>query len=180
LLRAIEWQPNHPKANYLLGKIYLNESKPKEAAEAFLRAEQTDPSNPDVLNGAGVAQDMLGLHKLAQRYYLRAQTSGRGDPAVIRTNLGLSYLLSGEPKLAVEQLKPEAKKATAPAATRHNLALAYGMLGKNAEARALVKNEMSEEDRLLALERLKKYIAQEGPAPAAPNTPGGPKGAGAR
>lgn len=181
LEKALVLQPKHPEANYLMGKILIGKDMPKEASEAFLRGLESTPSNFDLLNGAGIAHDMMRQHARAQTYYLRAiGQHPELDLAMARTNLGMSYLLSGEPKKAVEVLKDEAKKPNASAVTRHNLALAYGMLGRNGEAKALVSKEMSEDDRKMALERLKKYITYAPPPQSAPNTPGGPQAAGAK
>jgi len=179
LERALVMQPNDPETNYLLGKLLLNGNQPKAAAELFTNGLKSAPASFDLLNGNGIAHDMLNQHARAQGYYQRAiSLHPELDLGMVRTNLGMSYLLANEPQKAVEQLKPEAKKPHASPVTRHNLALAYGMLGKNGEAKPLVAKEMTEEDRKLALERLKKYIAYEPPAVPAPNIPGGPKAAG--
>lgn len=181
LERALALQPNHPEANYLLGKIFIGEDQPKLAAERFSRGLELAPANFDLLNGNGIAHDMQGLHSRAQTYYLRTIAAHPSlDLAMVRTNLGMSYLLSGEPKRAVEVLKSEAAKPNASAVTRHNLALAYGMLGRNGEAKKLVSQELSEDERTMALERLRKYIAYAPPAAPAANTPGGPKAAGSK
>lgn len=176
LERALVLQPNHPEANYLLGKIHLANNRPKEAAAAFDAGLKSAAASFDLLNGAGIAHDMLREHARAQAYYLRAiSLHPEQELAMVKTNLGMSYLLSSEPKKAVEQLKDEAKKTNASPVTRHNLALAYGMLGRNGDAKPLVAKEMSEDDRKMSLERLRKYIAYEPPAAPKPNTPGGPR-----
>jgi|GEM_PF-1333053 len=173
LEKALLLQPNHAEANYLIGKIYLGSDQPQLAADAFTRGLTSAPASFDLLNGNGIAHDILRLHARAQTYYLRAiSLHPELDLGMIRTNLGMSYLLANAPKKAVEQLKDEAKKTDASPVTRHNLALAYGMLGRNGEAKGLVHKEMTEDDRTMALERLKKYIANESPANPAPNTPG--------
>ncbi len=176
LERALGLQPRQPEVNYLLGKIHLTNNRPKEAAEAFDNGLENAPASFDLLNAAGIAHDMLREHARAQSYYQRAiALHSELDLAMVKTNLGMSYLLSNEPKKAVEQLKDEAKKPNASPVTRHNLALAYGMLGKNGEAKPLVAKEMTEEERKMALERLRRYIAYEPPPTPKPNTPGGPK-----
>jgi hypothetical protein len=82
----------------------------------------------------------------------------------------MSYLLSGQPQKAVDTLKPEAKKPDASSVTRHNLALAYGLLGRTGEAKKLLDGEIDEETRLLSVARLKEYIKarQDGEHPAVP------------
>lgn len=172
---AQQLQPNQPDVNYLLGKVYLGDNKPDLALAAFERGIDSEPANGDLLNGAAIASDMLRLHPKAQSYYQRALTAHAGDPAVIRTNLAMSYLLDNKPKKAVELLQNDAKSPNASPVTKANLALAYGMLGRNAEAKKLVGKEMTESDRMDAVKRLKAYIAQEPREYPLPNIPGGKK-----
>ncbi|MFM9890928.1 MAG: tetratricopeptide repeat protein [Rickettsiales bacterium] len=164
LLKALGLQPNHPELNYRLGKLELAQDNYAQALEAFKRGIVGEPNNIDLLSGAGVASDMLGDHAQAQRYYTRAIAQNPGaDLSGARTNLGMSYLLSEEPKRAVDVLKDEAKKPVASETTRHNLALAYGVLGRNTEAKALVKGELDEETRLLSVARLREYWNDRSP-----------------
>ncbi len=177
LEKAVVWQPNHPQANYLLGKILISENRPAEAEEHFARGLHIAPGNADLLNGSGIANDMLRNHARAQTLYLRAiALTPPAETGVMRTNLAMSYLLDGAPKKAVVQLEAEVKKPGASPVSKHNLALAYGMLGRNTEAKKLLGDEMTEADRQLALERLKRYIATTPAAEPGPVIPGGPKG----
>lgn len=174
LERAAQYQPNHPDVNYKLGKIYLQEDKAEEALAAFNRGLSTQPLNLDLLIGKGIAHDMLRQHTAAQVAYQRAINTNPGQAALVRTNLAMSYLLDNKPDKAAELLKKDAREKNASAVTRHNLALAYGMLGRHTEARALVKGELSEEERQSSLKRLAQYIAQRddsGKAIKAPVTP---------
>lgn len=176
LERARGLQPTEPDVNYQLGKLYLNQDRPAEAAKAFEAGLVGAPNNFDLLNGAGIAHDVLRDHAQAQGYYRQAIAQHPGlDLSLVNTNLGLSYLLTNEPKRAVPLLKAEAAKPGAAPTTRHNLALAYGMLGQNAEARKILGHDMTDDDRKLALERLRAYITHEPPADPKPDTPGGPR-----
>lgn len=164
LVMGLQLQPQHPELNYRLGKLLLADGDAQAALDAFKAGLQSAPGNLDLLSAAGVASDMMSQHVQAQRYYTRAVTQGAGsDLSAIRTNLGMSYLLANEPKRAVEILKDEAKKPGASPTTRQNLALAYGALGRNAEARALLHGEMDEETRTLAVARLKEYWNDRSP-----------------
>ena len=159
LERAVKLQPNDPEANYLLGKILIDQNQPAEAAQRFNAGLVTGPSNPQLLNGAGIAADMLGDHKAAQAHYQDALvTAAAEDKPMLRTNLGMSYLLDNNPKKALDILKAEAHKPGASPVTRQDLALAYGLLGRPVDAKNAVKNEMTEEDRQAALDRLKAYL----------------------
>lgn len=174
LERALVLQPTHPEANYLYGKILIGQNRAADAVKAFEAGLARDPGSFDLLNGAGIAHDMLREHARAQRYYQQAIGLRTGaDRTMARTNLAMSYLLSNQPKLAVDQLQEEVKQPEVPAVTRHNLALAYGMLGRHAEARKILKKDLTEGERTMALDRLRNYIAYGKPPEADPNTPGG-------
>lgn len=172
LTRALTLQPNHALANYLLGKRLLAENRNAEARERFTRGLRTQPSNVDLTVGSAVAEDMLGNHEKAQVIYTRLmRENAKRDLSGLRTNLAMSYLLSGQPQKAVITLKSEARKPEASIVTRHNLALAYGLLGRNAEAKKLLDGEIDEETRLLTVARLKEYIKarEAGERPPVPN-----------
>lgn len=165
LEKALDLQPNHPEANYLLGKLELADGKYDEALAAFQQGLKASPNHLDLLSGAGIASDLMSQHVAARNYYNQALAHNRGaDLSAVRTNLGMSYLLSHEPKLAVTILKDEAAKPGVSPTTRHNLALAYGALGKDNEARALLTNDMSERERTASVERLKRYWVERTPA----------------
>lgn len=171
LERALIFQPNHPLANYLIGKLDLDANRFADARAAFARGLASQPSNTDLATGLAVATDMVGEHEAAQTIYQRVlRENPKASLAGLRTNLAMSYLLSGTPKKAVELLQAEAKKPGASSVTRHNLALAYGLLGRNAEAKKVLNGDIDEETRLLAVARLKEYLKERanGAAPAVP------------
>ena len=159
LKAAIKLQPNQPLANYLLGKAYLDENRYDEALSAFKRGRNTRPDDIDLGTGEAIASDMLGKHADAQRLYARImQQNPQAELTTIRTNLAMSYLLTGDAKRAVSLLKDEVKKPNASPVARHNLALAYGLLGRNTEAKEVLNGDIDEETRQLALARLKEYL----------------------
>ena len=158
LLRALALQPYHPIANYRLGKLHMDGNRYAEALAAFRKGREKNPENVDLSIGEAVTQDMLGQHAHAQTIYEHIiATHPSADLASLRTNLGMSYLLGGDAKKAAATLAQGVKPADMSQVTRHNLALAYGVLGRTAEAKALLKGEMDEETRLLAIARLKEY-----------------------
>jgi Flp pilus assembly protein TadD len=160
LERGLSLQPNNPGLNYLYGKLELNAGNNEAALAAFNKGLATAPNDLDLNTGAGIANDMLGNHRVAQSIYTRAINVNKGRPlSAIRSNLAMSYLLSGEPKRALPLLTAEAKNPKASIVTRHNLALAYGMLGQPANAREALQGQSDEETRVATLARLKEYLA---------------------
>ncbi len=173
LTKALELQPKHPLANYMLGKIHLEANRYSEALETFRRGRIVYPDDVDLAMGEAVTQDMMGNHVAAQIIYQRIITNNpKASLANVRTNLAMSYLLSGAPQKAVDLLKADVKKSDSSQVARHNLALAYGMLGKHSEAKKLLNGEIDEETRQLTLARMKEYLQQpKGDMSAAPIKP---------
>lgn len=172
LAQALQLQPNHPLANYMIGKLHLEANQYARALEAFQRGRTTHPGDVDLAIGEAVTQDMMGRHAEAQRIYQRVMADNpNAKLGNVRTNLGMSYLLSGDAKKAVETLKIEAKKPDSSQVARHNLALAYGLLGRHADAKAMLNGELDEETRLLAIARMKEYLRERADDTAAPIRP---------
>lgn len=162
LKKAAEFQPGHVELNRLRGKIALHDDRPAEALEYFSAGLKSDQANLDLLTGAGIANDMMHRHDAGQVLYLRALSLHPNDDlAAVRSNLAMSYLLDDQAQKAVDLLKAEVKKPNAPAVMKHNLALAYGVLGRHVQARTLLGTEVSEEERLQSLKRLADHIAAD-------------------
>lgn len=162
LNKALEFQPNDAETNRMLGKIALNDNRPSEALARFNTGLKVDPTNPDMLSGAGIANDLMHKHSAAQVIYLRALSLRPSeDMSLVKNNLAMSYLLDNKAQKAADLLKKEVTKPNPPAAMRHNLALAYGVLGKHVQAKTLLNGEISEEERQQSLKRLAEHIAQD-------------------
>ncbi|MEJ0010826.1 MAG: tetratricopeptide repeat protein [Alphaproteobacteria bacterium] len=171
--KAAQLQPNNPVVDHMLGKIAIAQDRPADALGDFNRGLVSTPGDLDLLNGAGVASDVLHRHRAAQLFYQRALAL---HPAIAqpttKTNLAMSYILDGQSKAAIALLKDEAKKPAATPQLRDNLALAYGLEGRTVEARKLTAGHMTEDERLASLARVHAYIAAEqAPAPRQPIGP---------
>ncbi len=161
LERANALQPEQPRVAYLLGKMYLTENRISEALKIFNTSIAKYPADLELLTATAIAHDMIPEHAKAQALYLRAQAlNPKEDLSVLRTNLAMSYILTGKSQQAVDLLKADAAKPNASPVTRHNLALAYGVLGRDKDAVALLKDELSEAERKANVQRIKDYIAQ--------------------
>ena len=169
LERAARFQPGNAEVNRLLGKLAIGEGKPEAAIDYFTRGLQTAPTSMDLLTGAGVANDMLRRHEAAQSLYKRAlEFNPKADLGSVRINMAMSYLLSNQPKKAVEILKREAQKKNASPVARHNLALAYGLLGQHTKAKAILKGDLNEDQRQESIARIKRMIEAEVNVPTPP------------
>ncbi len=161
LERASALQPQHPKVAYMLGKIYLTEGKVDQAIATFNKSLELYPTDLDLLTAAGIAYDMKPQHATAQGLYQRAMSMNpKSDLTMLRTNLAMSYILTGKSAVAVDMLKADAAKPNASDVTRQNLALAYDMLGKAKEADTVLKpGELSAAERAANVKRIQEYVA---------------------
>ncbi len=109
--KAAQLQPNNPQVAHLLGKILIGQNQPGEALAAYNRGLVAAPNDLDLLNGAGVASDMLHRHRAAQVYYQRALAAwpATAQPTT-KTNYAMSLILDGQSKAAIALLKDEVKK----------------------------------------------------------------------
>lgn len=163
---AAEWQPGHPEVNYLLGKAYLQQGKPEQALVVLERGMKANPDNADLKSGAAIAYDSLGKHKVAQELHrISINLAPARDRSAYTSNLAMSYLLDNQPKQAVQLLEPEMSKPGVSQVLRHNLALAYGLLGRDAEAQKLVNGDLSEDARKANLAEIRAYIAKHAKEP---------------
>ena len=168
--KALEWQPNNPGINYLAGKIALSKGNPAAALTAFTNGLSSAPNDLDLINGAGISNDMLGKHAAAQALYKPALTRTTGPSATpLRTNLAMSYLMSGNAKAALPLLQKEAKTPEASPVIHHNLALAYGLLGNEAMAKRSMGLYGDETTRIATLAKLKAYLADTSPTKTPPS-----------
>lgn len=96
------------------------------------------PDDRDVVMAQGMVDDMRGNHALAERAYRKVLSMAPDDQAAAN-NLGLALMADGDPAGALAVLAPLAKDPpSAMPVLRHNLAMAYGFLGRDGEARALL------------------------------------------
>ncbi|MFZ4541159.1 MAG: tetratricopeptide repeat protein [Rickettsiales bacterium] len=159
LERALALQPDNATVNYMMGKVHMDANRYNAALDSFERGLKQRPNDLDINLGKAVSNDMLAQHSAAQLVYARTMNMNpNANLTSLRTNYAMSMMLSGNPIKAIELLQPEVKKPDVPTVTRHNLALAYGMLGRHAEAKKLLNGEIDEETRTLAIARMKEYL----------------------
>ncbi len=111
----------------------LSQGDSERARLELEEAITLDPgaATPRVL--LGVILDRLDEHEAAQEMYLAARAL-RPDDWVIFNNLGVSYLLSGDPESAVDALEKGLNLGPEDEAMRNNLGLALGLTGRPDEA----------------------------------------------
>ena len=113
----------HPGNKALLagyGRALADNGSFQQAFDVLSRAHS--PDNPDwrILSVQGTTLDQLGRHDEARRYYASALKIMPDEPSVL-SNLGLSYVLSGDLPKAEEVLRKAYGDTRADARVRQNL-----------------------------------------------------------
>lgn len=125
-------EPDNAEARYGLGKTYVALEQYKLAREQLELALQIG-SDPRIYNTLGVVHDQLGDHAEAQVVYRRGLGSD-SDNVPLRTNLGLSMVLSGQHAPGLHMLREVSALPDAGPDTRQVLAFAYAIAGDMAAA----------------------------------------------
>ncbi len=139
--RARVVDPANIEAQRSLGYALMGMEQPRQALEAFNAALKMAPRDVRSWNGRGVALDTIGERRAAQEAY---RTGMMVDPNDIqlRNNLGLSLALGGDPAEAIVVLEGLTRSAGASAVNRQNLALAYGLAGRDRDAAAISRLDL--------------------------------------
>jgi Flp pilus assembly protein TadD len=167
----------HPGDKALLagyGRALADNANFQQAFDVLSRAHT--PENPDwrILSAQGAVLDQLGRAEEARQYYASALKISPDEPSVL-SNLGLSYVLSKDLRMAEETLRRAYGHANADPRVRQNLALVVGLRGHVAEAESIMKAnrpageaaaDIANLRRLLALKANARMEADNPPAAA--------------
>jgi len=167
--QAIGMVPSSAEALRGLGLCQIAVDQPDEALNNFNRVLELDTADARAWNGRGVALDMMGRHVEAQQSY-RSGLATSPDDVALRNNLGLSLAISGDYEAAIAVLEPITRVGGAAARSRQNLALAYGLAGRPADAAKVGQIDLDPEqvrNNLSYYEAIRASIARPEPERAA-------------
>lgn len=125
-----------------IGNKLTGSGKYTEAADAFEKALEIDPSNAEALNRLGVANMKQKKYKEAIGLFKKALALG-SKTAWIYSNLGLAYIEAGMYKEAIDPLEQAVSIMPDLEAAHYNLGIAYKKLDMRKEAVASFKNAIS-------------------------------------
>jgi Flp pilus assembly protein TadD len=142
------------------GRALADNGNFQAAFDTLTRAHS--PDNPDwrILSVQGTALDQLGRHDEARAYYMSALKIMPGEPSVL-SNLGLSYVLSGDLPKAEETLRQAYGDSRADARVRQNLGLVVGLQGRFAEAETIVRADLPPDEAADNVAYLKQMLSRK-------------------
>jgi Flp pilus assembly protein TadD len=153
----------HPGDRELLGafgRALAEAGDLNQALDVLGRAHT--PDNPDwrVLNAQGAVLDQMGRHAEAQKIYDSALKIVPDEPSVL-SNLGLSYALMKNLKLAETTLRRAVAQPNVSPKARQNLALVVGLQGRFAEAESIARADLPQDEAAANVRYLRQMIAQQ-------------------
>ncbi len=134
--------PGQLDAELGLARIAVRQRQFAGAISRYQAILQRMPDSLPATAGLGVAYDLQGSHTLAQATYRQA-LPGHPDELGPRNDLGLSLILSLDLRQAIAELLKIVDNPAAPVQARHNLALAYGLLGNQSAAERALAGELA-------------------------------------
>jgi len=143
-----------------LGKAQAAAGQLEKALGTIARAQTPDRPDWKLYSAEGAVLDQLGRSADARGRYRMALDIQPGEPSVL-SNLGMSYVLSGDLKTAETYLNQASQQPTADSRVRQNLALVVGLQGRFQEAEQIASRELDPQQAAANLEYLRGMLAQQ-------------------
>lgn len=138
--RAVTLNPRNAEARAGYGRALVQSARPKDALTLFDQAVRLGMDETRIAGDRGLARDLLGENRRAQRDYRLALTASPRDPVLIQ-RLGLSLAISGDRDGAVALVQPLTHGAS-PGYAFRTLAFIHALTGDVTMARKLAMANM--------------------------------------
>jgi Flp pilus assembly protein TadD len=152
--------PKHQALAGEYGRALAESGRLQQALDVLSRAHTPDQPDWRVLNAQGAINDQLNNYKAARRLYQAALKIAPNESSVL-SNLGLSYILSKELKLAETTLRRAAANPRAEKRVRQNLALSLALQGKFDEAEKIAAGDLPPEEASANISALRELIREQ-------------------
>ncbi|KQZ50889.1 pilus assembly protein TadD [Rhizobium sp. Root149] len=153
----------HPSDRDVLaayGKAQAAAGQLEQALATISRAQTPDRPDWRLYSAEGAVLDQLGRSDEARQKYKLALESQPSEPSVM-SNLGMSYVLSGDLKTAENYLRSASKLPTADSRVRQNLSLVVGLQGRFSEAEQIARQELSQTQANANVTYLRSMLSQQ-------------------
>jgi Flp pilus assembly protein TadD len=159
--KALQVAPGKREPSIGLARIAIRDRRFDDAIALYRPLVSANASDGLAWEGLGTAYDLKGDHDTAQTTYRAGLKANPADMA-LRSNLGLSLVLGGNPREGANVLLDIASAPDAPPQARQNLALAYGVLGNGDAAGRILSMDLpkaSVKDNLRYYEQVRTLLA---------------------
>lgn len=142
------------------GKAQAAAGQLEQALGTIGRAQTPDHPDWRLMSAEGAVLDQLGRSAEARQKYRMALDTQPNEPSVM-SNLGMSYVLSGDLKTAETYMRNAAGQPAADSRVRQNLALVVGLQGRFAEAEQIARRELSQQQADANVTYLRSMLSQQ-------------------
>lgn len=153
----------HPEDNDVLseyGKTLAATGNFKKALKVIQRAQRPDRPDWRLFSAQGAILDQLDQSEAARVQYRKALDIVPNDPSVL-SNLGMSYVLTGDLRGAETYLRRAIQSPRADSRVRQNLALVVGLQGNFQEAEKIARGELRQADAEENIKFLRQMLSQQ-------------------
>jgi Flp pilus assembly protein TadD len=160
LQKAVVAFPDDRVVQASYGKALAANGQLDMALQIIKRAQTPDRPDWRLMSAEAAILDQKGQNIPARTLYLQAREFAPGEPTIL-SNLGMSYLLTGDLAEAEKYLRQASEMPGADGRVRQNLALVVGLQGRFAEAEKIASSELSAEQAAANIAYLKTMLQQQ-------------------
>ncbi|MFS8144007.1 tetratricopeptide repeat protein [Rhizobium sp. BR 249] len=142
------------------GKAQAAAGQFEQALDTIGRAQTPDRPDWKLISAQGAILDQMGRATDARKRYRDALDIQPNEPSIL-SNLGMSYVLTGDLRTAETYLRSAASKPTADSRVRQNLALVVGLQGRFPEAEQIARRELSPQQADANVAYLRGMLSQQ-------------------
>jgi len=154
---------HHPEDNNVLssyGKSLAATGNFQKALKVIERAQRPDRPDWRLHSAKGAILDQLEQSQQARIEYRRALDIVPNEPSVL-SNLGMSYVLSGDLRSAETFLRKAIRQPGADSRVRQNLALVVGLQGNFEQAEKIARGELPQAEAEENIAFLRQMLSQQ-------------------
>ena len=142
------------------GKAQAAAGQFEQALNTIGRAQTPDRPDWRLISAEGAILDQMGKATDARKRYRDALDIQPNEPSIL-SNLGMSYVLTGDLRTAETYLRSAASQPTADSRVRQNLALVVGLQGRFPEAEQIARRELSPQQADANVAYLRGMLSQQ-------------------
>ncbi|MBY5334148.1 pilus assembly protein TadD [Rhizobium leguminosarum] len=142
------------------GKAQAAAGQFQQALDTIGRAQTPDRPDWKLISAQGAILDQMGRASDARQRYRDALDIQPNEPSIL-SNLGMSYVLTGDLRTAETYLRSAASQPTADSRVRQNLALVVGLQGRFPEAEQIARRELAPQQADANVAYLRGMLSQQ-------------------
>lgn len=142
------------------GKAQAAAGQLQQALDTINRAQTPDRPDWRLISAQGAILDQMGRASDARQRYRDALDIQPNEPSIL-SNLGMSYVLTGDLRTAETYLRSAVSQPAADSRVRQNLALVVGLQGHFPEAEQIARRELSPQQADANVAYLRSMLSQQ-------------------